>query len=421
MSTTRHASHTDLESPPTDQSDRPRSLWRNRDYLLLWSGQALSDIGGAVTDLAFPLLVLAVTHSPAQTGLISALGALPALFVSLPAGVFVDRWDRRRLMLVCDLCRALGLASIVVAYALGVLTIWQLALVALIEGTLQRIFDLAKSAAVAQVVEPAQLTTAIAQDELVEGTTSLFGPSLSGVLFALGAIFPFVADILSYGVSLVTLALIRTPFQQERQSSLPHRKFWHETAEGVRWVWRQPFVLTMTLMMGAGAFVMPGGTLTVILLAERQGASAAVIGLIFACFGVGAILGSVLVARLKRRLTVGRSILIARWYFVASWPLYALAPLPAVLAAIELGNGIVEPIEDVAYFSRRLELIPEALRGRVLSACRLVPGVMRPLGLALTGLVLQSWGVLPTVWLQWGWLLLCTGAITLLPQVRRER
>jgi MFS family permease len=399
----------------------PRSLWRNRDYLLLWSGQALSDIGGAVSDLAFPLLVLAVTHSPAQTGLVAALGALPGILVGLPAGVLVDRWDRRQVMLACDLGRALGLASIVSAFWLGVLTIWQLALVVLVQGALQHVFGLAKSAAVAEVVAPTQFSTAIAQDELVEGTTGLFGPSLSGALFALWTILPFLADTLSYGVSLVTLALIRTPFQRERERRSLRRRFWRETAEGVRWIWHQPFILTMTLMMGAGAFAMPGATLTVIVLAERQGVSALGIGLIFACFGVGAILGSLLVARLKRRLTVGQSILVARWYFVVSWPLYALAPLPAVLAALQCGDGIVEPIEDVAYFSRRLELIPEELRGRVLSACRLAPGVTRPLGLALTGVLLQSWGVLPTVWLQWAWLLVTTGLITVLPPVRRER
>ncbi len=417
MSTT-----TQTPRPPSSFSPPkpPRSLWRNRDYLLLWSGQALSDIGGAVSDLAFPLLVLAVTHSPAQAGLVAASNAVPAILVGLPAGVLVDRWDRRRLMLACDLGRGLGLASIVVAFALGVLTIWQLALVALVQGTLQRVFDLAKSAAVAQVVAQENLSAAVAQDELVEGTTSLVGPSLSGGLFALNIILPFLIDTLSYGVSLITLALIRTPFQRKRERSEPRRSIWRETAEGVRWVWRQPFILTMTMMMGAGAFVMPGATLTVIVLAERQGVSALGIGLIFATFGVGAILGSLLVSRLKRWLPVGRSILIARWFFVISWPLYALAPLPGVLAAIEFGNGIVEPIEDVAYFSRRLELIPEELRGRVLSVCRLVPGVARPLSLAMTGVVLQSWGVLSTVWLQWACLFVATGIVTALPSVRNE-
>jgi len=92
--------------------------------MLLWSGQALSDIGGAVSELAFPLLVLAVTQSPAQAGFVAALCALPATLFSLFAGVLVDRWNRKWVMLVCDAGRVLSLASIPIAYTLGYLTIW---------------------------------------------------------------------------------------------------------------------------------------------------------------------------------------------------------------------------------------------------------------------------------------------------------
>src|SRR5260370_22822815 len=106
-------------------------------------------------------------------------------------------------MLVCDTGRALSLASIPVAYALGHLTIWQLAITAFLEGTLMIVFKLAKTAAVSQVVTQAQLTTAVAQDEFVDGTTALFGPSFSGVLYTLGAIFPFIADTISYLFSIV--------------------------------------------------------------------------------------------------------------------------------------------------------------------------------------------------------------------------
>src|SRR6266699_2552499 len=175
-----------------------KSLWHNRDYMLLWSGQALSDIGGAISELAFPLLVLAVTHSPAQAGFVAALRALPATLFSLLAGVLVDRWDRKWAMLACDAGRALSLASIPVAYALGHLTIWQLSITAFLEGTLMIVFTLAKTATVPQVVIRAQLTTAVAQEEFVEGTTALFGPSLSGVLYTLGVMFPFLTDAISY-------------------------------------------------------------------------------------------------------------------------------------------------------------------------------------------------------------------------------
>jgi MFS family permease len=400
-------------------SGQAKSLWRNRDYLLLWSGQALSDIGGAVSELAFPLLVLAVTHSPAQAGFVAALRALPATLFSLLAGVLVDRWDRKWVMRVCDAGRALSLASIPVAYALGHLTIWQLYLTAFCEGTLMIVFTLAKTAAVAQVVPQAQLTTAVAQEEFVEGTTALFGPSLSGVLYTLGAMFPFLTDAISYLISILTIVLIRTPFQRERTST--HRSVRAEIAEGVRWVWQQPFILTMTLLMGAGAFAFSGNALIIIILAQQHQASAVVIGLIFAVGGIGSILGSVLAPRLEHRLTVGHSILLCRWYFVLSWPLYALVPFPLVLGALEFGTGLVDPIEDVPYFSHRLNLIPDELKGRVISACRLVPGTMRPLGLALTGILIQRIGIFPTIWLAWVWLLVITVIVTVIPQVRRER
>ncbi len=400
-------------------SGRSQALWHNRDYMLLWSGQALSDIGGAVSELAFPLLVLAVTHSPAQAGFVAALRALPATLFSLFAGVLVDRWDRKWVMLVCDVGRALSLASIPVAYTLGHLTIWQLYITAFLEGTLMIVFALAKTATVPQVVTQAQLTTAVAQEEFVEGTTTLFGPSLSGVLYTLGTMFPFITDAISYLISIVTLVLIRTPLQRERAST--RRNVWAEIAEGVFWVWHQPFILSMTLLMGAGAFVFAGNPLIVIILAQQQHASTVVIGLIFAVGGIGSILGSLLAPRLERRLTVGQSILLTRWYFVLSWPLYALVPFPLMLGALEFGLGFVDPLEDVPYFSHRLKLIPDALKGRVISACRLVPGTMRPLGLALTGILIQRIGVFPTIWLAWIWLLVVTVIITVIPQVRRER
>lgn len=402
-----------------DAATTSASLWRNRDYLLLWSGQALSNIGGAVSELAFPLLVLAVTRSPAQAGFVAALRALPALFLTLPAGALVDRWDRRRIMLACDTGRLLSLASIPVAYALGLLTIWQLGAAALLEGALMVVFELARTAAVAQVVTRDQFTSAVTQDELVEGTTALVGPSLSGALYTLGAMVPFLTDVVSYIISLVTLALIRTPFQGERTTAPQH--LLADIASGVRWVWRQPFILTMTLMMGAGAFVYPGSTLIVIVLAQRAGASAWVIGLIFAAGGVGAVLGAWVTSRLAHRLTVGQSILISRWFFALSWPFYALTPCPAALGAIDFGLGFMDPLEDIAYFSHRLRLIPDELKGRVISVCRLVPGVVRPLGLALTGVLIQRLGVFPTIWLAWVWLMVATAAVTAVPYVRRER
>src|SRR5258708_2345912 len=123
-----------LLQDPAHTTVHPPSLWRNRDYLLLWSGQAVSLVGTQGSQLAFPLLILALTHAPAQAGIAGALRALPYLVLSLPAGALVDRWNRKRVMILCDSGRALALGSIPLALVLGLLTILHVYLVALLGG-----------------------------------------------------------------------------------------------------------------------------------------------------------------------------------------------------------------------------------------------------------------------------------------------
>src|SRR5579863_2624707 len=101
-----------LEKQLSSHQSKRASLWRNRDYMLLWSGQVVSNMGSQVSQLAFPLFILLLTHSPVQAGLAGALRALPYLIFSLPAGALIDRWDRKRVMILCDSGRALALGSI---------------------------------------------------------------------------------------------------------------------------------------------------------------------------------------------------------------------------------------------------------------------------------------------------------------------
>jgi MFS family permease len=371
------------------------SIWRNRDYLLLWSGQSISDIGSSISTLAFPLLVLYLTHSPAQAGLVAATNTLPRVVVTLLAGMLVDRVDRKRLMLACDIGRAISLASIPIAAALGHLSIAQIYIAALIEGTLVIFSDLAETTCLPQVVSQEQLPAAVAQTEVTEGTTTLFGPPLSGLLFTISAMLPFLADALSYAVSIITLLLIRIPFQQERSKT--KRRLRTEIMEGFAWLWHQPFIRNMTLLSSLSALSLPGTELIVIVIAQQQHATTAIIGLIFAAGGVGSILGSLLASRLQKRITVGHSIMLCRWIFAILLPLYAIAPNPLALAAIEFGFGAADPIEDVPYFSHRLALIPDELKGRVISVCRLCSGTIRPLGLALTGILIQQYGPIHAV------------------------
>src|SRR6266436_6068416 len=124
----------------------PPPLRRNRDFILLWSGQAVSTIGTRVSSLAYPLLVLALTHSPAKAGIVGFAQALPYMLFYLPAGALVDRWNRKRVMLIADAGRALALGSLALVLAFGSLSLAQIIVVAFVEGSLFVFFSLAESA-----------------------------------------------------------------------------------------------------------------------------------------------------------------------------------------------------------------------------------------------------------------------------------
>ncbi len=213
----------DTSETPTS-SQRPRSLWRNRDFVLLWSGQLISTAGTQVTSLALPLLILAITNSPAQAGIVAACSALPRFLLALPAGALVDRWDRKRVMIVCDSVQVVALGSIPIALALGHLSMIQLYLVALSQGTCFVFFWLARLAALPRVVAREQLSAAVAQNEVAESTVTLLSPPLGGVIFSLGRALPFLGDAISYAVSVISLCFIRVPFQAERKQKPSRRR-----------------------------------------------------------------------------------------------------------------------------------------------------------------------------------------------------
>ena len=195
---------------------RKQSLWRNRDFLFLWSGQAISLIGTSSSQLAFPLLILALTGSPAQAGFIGALGILPFLLLSLPAGALIDRWNRKRTMIICDVGRTLSMASIPFALVIGHLIVIQLYLTSIITGTFFVFFNIAEVACLPRVVSKEQLPDAAARNEATMNVSFLLGPLLGGSLYGIGRALPFLADAISYVISVISLLFIKTKFEQER-------------------------------------------------------------------------------------------------------------------------------------------------------------------------------------------------------------
>lgn len=395
----------------------PRSLWQNRDYRLLWGAQAISIVGTQVSQLAFPLLVLALTGSPAQAGFVAAARTAPWLLFALPAGALVDRWDRKLVMILGSAVSAVALGSIVVAHALGALTIAQVAAVSFVEGTLALVFGLAETAALPHVVAREQLPAAVAQHNAQYSLGTLLGPPLGGILYGVTPLLPFLVDACSYAFSACSLRFMRAAFGG--QGATTRRSLRAEIAEGLGWLWRQPLIRSMAFVSGGLNFT-AGIDLIVIVLARQQGASSATIGLIFAVAGLGGILGAVLAPRIQRRLSFGQAIIGLCWFHVAIFGLFATVAGSVVLVAAVLTlYFVVTPSYDTVQYSYRLALIPDALQGRVNSAYRVVSQGMRPLGLALTGVLIERVGVIETILALGGWLIAVSLVTTLNGHVRR--
>ena len=380
---------------PTAPAKRLVPLWHNRDYVLLWSGQMISSVGTQVSMLAFPLLVLAITHSPAQAGLIAALRGLPyALFV-LPAGALIDRWNRKRVMILCDIGRAIALGSIPVALIFGHLTIVQLFIVSLVEGTLFTFFNLAETACLPQVVAKEQLPTAASQGMVIDSVSWLIGPSISGALYSIGRAIPFLTDAISYGASVLSLFFIKAQFQEERDPAPLH--LWVDIKEGLSWLWHQPLLRFLAVLTGGITMPVVGYSLILIVLAQGLHASNFTIGLIFACGGIGSILGSLLVAPLVKRFSFSQLMIGSTWIWALTWLLFAIAPNPLVLGVVTVLSFIIVPIYMSVQFGYRLAVIPDHLQGRVNSIFRLIAYGGEPIGLAVTGILIQAVGPIAAV------------------------
>ncbi len=388
--------------------------------MLLWSGQVVSTFGSAASSIVFPLLILALTNSPAAAGVASALRAVPYLIFSLPVGALIDRWDRKRVMINCDVWRAIAVLSVPVALWLDALTIWQIYLVAFFEGSLFVFFNIAEVAALPRVVLAAQLPQAAAQNEAAFGAVNIVGPSIGTFLYqTLGKGAPFIADAISYVMSVVSLLFIKTEFRLAKAApSAPLRA---EIVEGLRWLWHKPLIRYMAFLTGGLNLVNAAVPLIVIVLAKEMGARDVEIGLIFSIGGIGGIIGSLIGGQIQKRFSFGQVIIVVIWLEALLFPLYALVPQFLLLGVIYALIYTMSPIYNVVQFSYRLSLIPDALQGRVNSTFRLMAFGFMPLGAAISGFLLEWIGAVPTILAFTLWYLMFAILTTLNRHVRNAR
>ncbi|MDQ0311387.1 MFS family permease [Kitasatospora herbaricolor] len=388
-------------------------LRSNRDFRRFWIGSALSTLGSQMSLIAFPLLVLSLGGGAAQAGLVATCSLVTRMFFRLPAGQLADRADRRKLMIGADLVRLGTVASIPVAAGLGHLAYPQLLAVAVVEGLATAVFAPASTTAVRDVVPDDQLHDALAKDQAAMAAASLVGPFLGGWLFTVDRILPFALDAASYAVSAVLLLRMVTrppaPAEGGPRDNRP--------TAGLRWLTGQPALLR-ALAFGA-VLNLAGASAEVAMVVTMRdtGTGGTSIGLVMACAGVGAVLGSLAAPRVIKLLTPGRLFLVIGVVWSAGLAVFAGTQQPWVLGPLLVLLILLTPPAGIVVGQALLSRSPRELLGRVSTASDLVIAGLASLGPMLAGAVLEGFGIPPT-WLLLSALVAAATVVAALPLLR---
>jgi MFS family permease len=341
-----------------------RSLWRNRNFVLLWIGQGLSDTGGAASALAYPLLILALTRSPILAGAVGTTAAAAGVVARIPAGAWVDQFDRRRLIIGCDIARLAGLAGLGAFVAAGRLWWPVVLLIACVDSVGGVLLDAASYAAMPVVLRDDQLESGWAAVQARGQASSIGGPPLGGALFDVARALPFLVDAVSYLISVGTLAALRGDFAAgEKSGARVHER----VREGFAHIWRTPVLRAFAIQTPLINFAYSGVVFTVPVALRTEGASGAVIGAVLVTLSLGPLVGATIAARISRRVPL-------QWLVTAipisSTVLFGLAavlvPSPSMAAPLA-GIGLLAPAANVALMARITRAVPGNLLGRIFS------------------------------------------------------
>jgi len=380
------------------------SLWRHPDFMKLWTAETVSQLGTQVTLLALPLTAIVILRAtPFQVGLLGTLEFLPFLLVGLPAGVWVDRLRRRRILIVGDLGRALLLGSIPLAYAIDALTMVQLYVVAFLAGICTVFFDVAYQAYLPSLVERNQIVEGNAKLEISRSGAFLAGPTLAGGLIELvRAPMAIALDAVSFLWSAVFVFWIRKQ-EPPRPPASAKPSMRKEIAVGLRYVLRHP-LLRPIAMCTATANLFGGGMFAavIVLFAVRDlGLSAGQLGLAFGIGNVGFLAGAFAARRVADRVGVGPAIVGAAVVFAVApfaLPLATPATAMAVLIGWGLVGGFAGTVYNVNQVSLRQAITEERMQGRMNATMRFVVWGTIPIGAFTGGILAETIGLRASVW-----------------------
>ena len=382
------------------ETHQPASLWRNADFMKLWSGQTVSWIGSAISRLAIPLIAATTLNAtPAEMGLLTALGTAPSLLIGLFAGVWVDRFRRRALLISGDFGRAILLLTIPIAAFLGRLSMLQIFIVSFLHGTLSLIFNVASRSFLPTVIDRTSLVEGNSKLEISGSITAVAGPSLAGlVIQAITAPVAIILDVASYLVSAVCVILIRRP---EQALQVLRERTIIQIRDGLGIVLHSSVLRAFAGCLATSNFFSNAFFALYILFGTRDlQLNAADLGLVYGLGASGALVAAVAAPRLTARLGVGKAtILGALLGSLEVLPVVFATPvtgIPLLLLSSFLGNfGWV--LYNVNAVSMRQALTPMPLQGRMNATFSFLESGMLPLGALAGGVLGELLGLRMTI------------------------
>jgi MFS family permease len=388
------------------ETEVPPGIWRHRDFLLLWGGQTVSEMGSSVTQLALPLTAVVLLKATTfEVGLLTSAVTLAFALIALPAGAVVDRHPKRRLMIFCDAARLVIIGSIPVAWAAGVLTLWQLYAVAVTAGVCTVFFDVAYQSYLPSLMASEHLIDANGKLQATAAVAQLAGPGLGGALVgAFGAASAMTADAVSYAVSVASLLGIRhREPPREAPADGQRRSLRADIAEGLVFVVRHPILRKVVACTGtSNLFNSISTAVTIIFLIRVLHVAPGYTGLLFAIGAVGGIIGGVLAGRLAKRIGSARIIWVSILVFGFPAVLPALAEPGWRVALVPVGFAFKyfgAVVYNVAQVSYRQAICPPQLLGRMNAATRWIVWGTMPLGGVIGGALGTAIGIRPTMWI----------------------
>ena len=382
-------------------------------FAKLWTASTLSALGTGLTVVAAPLYVSARTSNALIVSATTGVAMLPWLLFALPAGVLVDRVDRRRLMVAVDWARAAAMGVLAVAILGGWSSIVLLDLVLFLINTGETAFEPAAQSMVPAVVPRDLLERA--NGWLVGGLTlsryMIAGP-LGGFLFVVAASIPFFANAGTYAASAVLLGLVGGSYRATRPGQAPSpdapgRPRWRaggprvraEVAEGLRWLLKQRMLRTMAILIGLLNITLAAATAVLVLLAkERLHVGSVGYGSLFTCMAVGSLLGSAVGDRVIRRVTATWTIRIGLLVEALTHLTLALATNVYVVGVVMAAFGIHAALWTIVGTSLRQRLTPEHMLGRVSSANLFISAGGEVAGALLGGALAGAFGITAPYW-----------------------